>query len=103
MLSNLVYEYYMNNKAKIPDGWAMPDDLAKKVSKALNRKPITPKDELQDALNEMARDISLIEPNPQDWGDWVIYLLAQLEAEALRRRNNDAYNEMLNSLEKEFN
>jgi hypothetical protein len=46
MLSNLVYEYYMNNKAKIPDGWAMPDDLAKKVSKALNRKPITPKDEL---------------------------------------------------------
>jgi hypothetical protein len=57
----------MNNKPDLPDGWAMPDDLAKKVCEALNRKPITPEDEFQDALDDMARDIALIEPNPVDW------------------------------------
>jgi len=40
----------MKNNAEIPDGWAMPDDLAKKISKVLNKKPITPEDELADAL-----------------------------------------------------
>jgi len=65
----------------LPPGWSMPDDLAKQVREALNRKSITPEEELQDALDDMARDIVLIEPNPQDWGDWVIYLLEQMEAE----------------------
>jgi hypothetical protein len=41
----------MNNKPDLPDGEAMPDDLAKKVSEALNRKLIIPDDELQDALD----------------------------------------------------
>jgi len=41
----------------------------------VNKKYITPEDELQDALEEMARDIALIEPNPVDWGGWVSYLL----------------------------
>ena len=45
----------------------MPHDLAKKVSEVLTRKSITPEDELQDALDEMARDIPLIESNPVDW------------------------------------
>jgi hypothetical protein len=45
----------------------MPNDLAKQVKDALNRKPITPEDELQDVLDEMARDIALIEPDPKDW------------------------------------
>jgi len=58
----------MNNKPDLPNGWAMPDDLAKKVSELLNRKSITPEDELQAALDEMARDIALIEPDPVDWG-----------------------------------
>ena len=49
----------MSNNAEIPDGWAMPDDLAKKVSETLNKKRITPEDELADALEEMARDIAL--------------------------------------------
>jgi len=54
----------MDNNAEIPDGWSMPDDLAKKVSEALNRKSITPEDELQDALEEMARDNASIVPDP---------------------------------------
>ena len=37
---------------------------AKKVSAVLNKKPISPEDELQDELGDMARDIALIERNP---------------------------------------
>lgn len=72
----------MNNNPDLPDGWAMPDDLAKKISEVLNNKRITPEDDLVDALDEMARDIALIEPDPQDWGWWVVYLIEQLEEEA---------------------
>jgi hypothetical protein len=61
---------------------ALPDDLAKRISELVNKKPISPEDELADALEDMARHIALIEPNPQDWGGWVIYLLDQLAAEA---------------------
>jgi hypothetical protein len=78
----LAYKQIMNNNAEIPNGWATQVDLAKQVSGALNRKSITPEDELADALDEIARDIALIEPDPQDWGWWVIYLLEQMEAEA---------------------
>jgi len=55
----------------LPPGWAMPDDLAKKISEVLNHKPITPEDELSDAQKDMARDIALIESDPVDWGWWV--------------------------------
>jgi hypothetical protein len=40
----------------------MPEDLAKQVNEALNRKSITPEQELQDALIDIARDIALIKP-----------------------------------------
>jgi hypothetical protein len=36
----------MDNKPNLPEGWAMPDDLAKKVSEALDRKSITPENDL---------------------------------------------------------
>jgi hypothetical protein len=56
----------MENDSKIPDGWSMPDYMAKRISEVVNKKPITPEDELQDALEEMARDIALIEPDLVD-------------------------------------
>lgn len=77
----------MDDDRKIPDSWAMPDDLAKKVSDTLNNKRLTPEEELSDALEEMARDIALIEPEPKDWGWWGIYLLEQMETEAKSREN----------------
>jgi hypothetical protein len=52
----------MNDKSDLPEGWAMPDDLAIKISEALNKKPITPEDELQYALADIARDVALIKP-----------------------------------------
>ena len=57
----------MSGNPDLPDGWAMPDDLSKKIIEVLNNKPITLKDELADALDDMARDIALTEPNPIDW------------------------------------
>ena len=90
----------MNNKSDLPNGWAMPDDLVKKVDEALNRKSITPENELQAALDEVARDIALIEPNPVDWEWWVIYLLEQMEGEAERRFRRDEFGKMLNELRK---
>ncbi len=44
----------------LPRGWAMPNDLAKLVNETLNKKSITPEDELADTPDEMARDIALI-------------------------------------------
>jgi hypothetical protein len=66
----------------LPPGWAMPEDLAKQVNEALDKKSITPENDLQDELDEMARDIALIESNPVNWGGWMSYLLEQLEGEA---------------------
>jgi hypothetical protein len=84
-----------NNKPDLPEGWSMPDYMAKKISESINRKRITYEDELQDALDEMARDIALIGPNPVDWCSWVIYLLQQLEAEVQRSRKDAFYKESL--------
>lgn len=53
----------------------MPDDLTKKISNVLNNKPISPEDDLAFAIDEMARDIAMIEPNSVDWEGWVSYLL----------------------------
>jgi hypothetical protein len=82
----------------IPPGWSLSDDMVKKVSEALNRKSITPEEELQDAFDEMARDIALIEPNPQDWAGWVIYFLDQLKEESKRRRRGFDFNSILDEL-----
>jgi hypothetical protein len=43
----------MINNTDLPDGWVMPDDLAKKVCEALTIKSITPDDELKDSLDKV--------------------------------------------------
>ena len=52
----------------------MPDYMAKRISETVNKKHVSPENELQKALDEMARDIAIIEPNPIDWGEWVVSL-----------------------------
>ncbi|MCJ7695283.1 MAG: hypothetical protein MUO40_07625 [Anaerolineaceae bacterium] len=92
----------MSKNPIIPETWGIPDSQARKVIEALNKKSITPEDELQDALEDIARDIALIEPDPQDWGWWVTYLLEKLKAEANRRRRIDDYEKMINALLRNF-
>jgi hypothetical protein len=51
----------MEKNPVIPDSWAMPGNQSEKINEVLNNKPITPENELSDALEEMARDIALVE------------------------------------------
>jgi hypothetical protein len=100
-LSKLVYKYGMNNKPDLPEGWAMPDDMAKRISELVNKKPYAPEDDLQDALDDMARDIALIEPDASDWGWWVTYLLEKMEVEAEKRGSQAYFDHMLKSQKKD--
>ena len=92
------YKLSMVNKSDLPEGWAMPDYMAKRVSDSVNKRPASPEDNLQKALEEIARDIALIEPDPKDWAWWVSNLLEQLGEEAKRRRMHKDFEEMLKSL-----
>ena len=87
----------MSKYPLIPNTWGMLDDQANKVREALSKKSIRPEDALQDALEEIARDISLLEPDPQDWVWWLIYLLEKMEAEAKRRGKQTEFYKMLRS------
>jgi hypothetical protein len=92
----------MNNKPDLPEGWAMPDEMANKINKALNQKPNTPEDELQSALIEIAGDIALIEPDPVDWGGWLAYLVEQMGVEAQRRGKQVEFEQLLGALRRGF-
>ena len=56
----------MSKNPIIPDTWGIPDEQANKVREALSKKSIKPEDAVQKALEEMARDITIIEPDPVD-------------------------------------
>lgn len=76
----------------------MPPEMAQRLSEGVKKKPESPGEKLQKALDEIARDIAMIEQNPQDWGGWVNYLMLQLEVEAQRREKLADFEEMLESL-----
>ena len=59
----------MNEKPDLPEGWSMPPAMAKRVSESVNKKPVPSEDKGQKALDEMARDIALIESNRLEWGE----------------------------------
>ena len=89
----------MKRNPVIPDTWGIPDDQANKVKEALSKKSIRPEDAVQKALEEIARDISIIEPDPVDWGWWVTYLLGQLEMEAETNEKRGDFRQMLDGIE----
>jgi hypothetical protein len=97
----LVYKSHMNDKPDLPEGWAMPDYMAKRINESINKKRITPEDELQDAFSDIANDLRLIEPDPSDWSWWVGYLLEKMEVEAEKRGSQAYFDHMLKSLKKE--
>ena len=78
----------MSKKPTIPETWGIPDDQANKISEALSKKSIRPEDRVQEAVEELARDIAIIEPDPKDWAWWVVYFLEKMEVEAKRRGNS---------------
>ena len=58
-------------------------------------------DELRDVLDETAKQISRLSPNPRTWLSWLVYLLDQMEKEAstANTSHRDLFREMLPALE----
>lgn len=56
----------MDNNTDLPQGWAMPPDMARRLSEGVNKRSVTPEDKLQKALDELARDIACVQPNTVD-------------------------------------
>ena len=42
-------------------------------------------DDLREALNDTAGNLAQLIPNPQDWSNWIIYFLEELEDKAVDR------------------
>ena len=61
-------------------------------------------DDIRDALNDAAKDISRMESNPRAWLSWMVYLLARLEEKATNENaaNKDSFLEMLSALQDEI-
>jgi hypothetical protein len=85
----------MEKNPIIPEGWSMPEEQANTISKRLDIKNITPEDALQKGIDEIARDIVIIEPDPGEWGWWIGYLLEQLESEAKRSGRSAGFDQMI--------
>jgi len=85
----------MGKISNIPDTWGIPDDQANKVREALSKKSIRPEDVVQKAIEELARDIAIIEPDPRDWTGWVNFLLESLQTEAQKDHKSATYETML--------
>ena len=92
----------MKNYPNIPNTWGIPDDQATKVRDALSKKFLRPEDAAQKALEEIARDIAIIEPDPQDWEWWVMLLFEKMVQEAERRRKRAEFDKMLEFLKKDI-
>jgi hypothetical protein len=58
-------------------------------------------DELRELLDNTARDIARISPNPSTWLGWVVYLLMRLEKESFGARtgSREEYKSMLSALQ----
>ena len=42
-------------------------------------------DDLREALNDTASDLAQLIPNPEDWSNWLIYFLEELEDKVVDR------------------
>ena len=57
-------------------------------------------DDLRDVLDKTAKDISRMENNPRAWTSWMVYLLGQLEKEAvIHNPDKTSFTEMLAALQ----
>ena len=58
-------------------------------------------DELRELLDNTAKDIARLSPNPSTWLSWIVYLLTRLESESfgVRTGSMDQYKAMLSALQ----
>ena len=81
---------------------SMPEEMARKLNESINKKPITPFDDLKDMLEQTANDLTLVEPDPENWSDWVAYFLEVLQIESQESGQSEKFDNMLRSLVKEL-
>ena len=56
-------------------------------------------DELRDTLDKTAQEIAHTQNNPRTWLAWMVYLLGQLEQEAVKQNpDKTSFNEMVSAL-----
>ena len=72
------------------------------MQQALSKKSVRPEDALQKTIEDLARDIAIIETDPMEWGWWVGYLLETLEGESLKRVRINDFEKMLRTLSGEL-
>ena len=92
----------VNDYFDLPPGWSMPPEMARKLSETVNKKGMTPFDDLKDMLEQTANDLAMVEPNPENWSDWIAYLLDVLQIEAQESGQSEKFDNMLISLVKEL-
>ena len=63
----------------------MPDNHANKFRENLNRRSISPEKQVEKTLKDIARDIAILESDPGDWVDWVVFFHSHLTAELENR------------------
>ena len=90
------------SKYETPPGWSLPVDLADRLGEVMNQKPKSPENELADALEDMARDIAVVEPEPMDWVGWISCFLDQLEQESEKRIRGFDFNSVRDALVNEL-
>ncbi len=58
-------------------------------------------DEIRDVLDETVKVMAKVQDNPSTWQSWLVYLLAQMEAEATKggSARRDSFIEMLATLQ----
>jgi hypothetical protein len=58
-------------------------------------------DDLRNLLNETAKEMKRLSSNPSTWQHWIVYLMKQLEQQAMNASPMDSnlYREMLISLD----
>ena len=84
---------------KKPSTWGLPDGMAESLGKAMEQKPKhNPLVDLMRSISRTAEEIADLEPDPNDWDGWVMYLLEELQLQASKDIKPAAFESMLETL-----
>ena len=54
--------------------------------------------ELEATIDDVARDISQVYPDPEDWEGWALYFFEAMEQAAIENRHKEQFERMLKKL-----
>lgn len=71
------------------------DNRKSKIYQSYRRRDMITTHELEAAIKETAEKIAQVEPDPENWEPWAVYLLESLEQQATAPRRKKAFERML--------